>query len=297
MTSNRYLAIINPVAKSGAAARAEHAIQHQLGDLDVTYARTECPGHAALLAGQARNFDVVIAIGGDGTVHEVVEGLMQLDEPSRPAVAIIPYGSGNDTCRMIGLPIDPTTAIGRIKTNQQRTFDLGICNGSYFVNSFSVGIDAQTVVKTIEIKEATGRSGMLLYGQALLGIILREMRPTLIEVTVEGETTRKETLLNAVTNGQTYGSGFRMNPTALPDDGTLTLSHIAWMPRHRVFVCIPRLLRATHPALNEYETREITHCRIASVDGQPLIAQMDGEVMRDATFDIKVDPQAIRFIV
>ena len=295
--SPQYLAIINPVAKSGAAARAIDGIRQGLSSLDVTYLETEYPRHAIELAAEAEGYSVVIAIGGDGTVHEIVNGLMRLDADKRPALGIIPCGSGNDTCRMIGSPLDVGAAIHTIARNNQRSFDVGLCNDTYFVNSFSLGIDALTVERTRRLKEETGRSGMLLYGQALLGIILNEMRPTVLDVTIDGNTHRHRVLLNAITNGQTYGSGFRINPMAKPHDGTLTLSHIDWMPRLRVLSYIPRLLRATHTTIPEYQSREITACTISDVSDKLITAQIDGELLKERTFEVEVRPQAINFVV
>jgi YegS/Rv2252/BmrU family lipid kinase len=295
--STRYLAIINPAARSGQAARLRSAIKEKLSALDVTYRETEGPGDAIDLAAQSAGFDVVIAIGGDGTVHEIVNGLMRIEEDRRPALAVVPLGSGNDTCRMIGAPTDIDEAIEVIGCDRRRPFDLGRCNDRFFVNSFSIGIDALTVTKTTKIKEETGRSGMLLYGQALLQIILFELKPTVLDITVDGVTRRREVLIHTVTNGHTYGGGFKINPSAKPDDGTLTLSHIRWMPMLKVLRSLPALLRGTHPKIDEYDVTEIVSCRFESADGRMCTAQIDGELMEGRSFEIEVRPHALRFVV
>ncbi|MCL2492268.1 MAG: acylglycerol kinase family protein, partial [Coriobacteriia bacterium] len=104
MATTRYLAIINPAARSGEAAQIATEIKEKLSDLDITYIETSAPEEAIEIASTAADFDVVIAIGGDGTVNEIANGLMRIEEDKRPALAIIPVGSGNDTCRMIGSP-------------------------------------------------------------------------------------------------------------------------------------------------------------------------------------------------
>jgi YegS/Rv2252/BmrU family lipid kinase len=294
--SIRYLAIVNPMSKSGKTEMLLADIKTKLSNLDVTYQETTHPQHAIDLAAGAMDYDAVIAIGGDGTIHEIVNGLMRIDETARPALAVIPCGSGNDTCRMIGSPLTIDEAIEVIKTGGRKTFDLGLCNETYFVNSFSIGIDAHTVARTRDLKEKTGRSGMLLYGQALLGIILRNMMQTSIEITVHETTENREVLLLAFTNGQTYGGGFRINPLAQPDDGTLTMTRIDSMSRSRVLSCIPSLLRATHLSRHEVWTQEVTHITCASADGQSLIAQIDGELIKGRIFRIEVRPHAFEFI-
>jgi len=293
----RYLAIVNLTARSGYVARAIDDIKEKLSHLDVTFEQTQYGGHAVQLSASSAEFDVVISIGGDGTIHEIINGLMRIEQSERPALALLPCGSGNDSCRMVGSPLAVDQAIEAITRNKQRAFDIGACNEIYFVNSFSVGIDALTTERTKKLKKETGRSGMLLYGQALLEIILKHMHPTVLDTVIEGSTERYQVLLCAVTNGQTYGAGFRINPMAKPDDGTLTLSRIDWMTRLRVLLYLPRLLRATHTTLAQYHWQEITACTITGTENELLVAQVDGELIKERTFEIEVRPQAIRFVV
>jgi len=295
--STRYLAIVNPEARSGAARRLKVEIEQKLADLNVTYLETTAPLEAIELAEQGRDYDVVIAVGGDGTVHEIVNGLMRIGEDRRPALALIPVGSGNDTCRMIGSPTDIDEAIAVLRRNTSKTFDLGKCNDEFLVNSFSIGIDALTVARTLKIKEETGRSGMLLYGQALIQIILFELEATRLDVAIDGVVQQRGVLVYTVTNGRTYGGGFKINPSAKPDDGTLTLSYIEWMPTLKTLTKIPPLLRGTHPKLKEYSVEEVTAVTFTSSDGSKLIAQIDGELLEGRSFAIEVRPSALRFIV
>ena len=297
MTPLRYLAIINPAAKGGNAAFVGADVVKRLSALDITSVETSCPGDGLFLTAQSQDYDVVIAIGGDGTVHEVANGLMRIAEQNRPALSIIPCGSGNDSCRMAGIPLDIEAATQVLTANNQHWFDLGVCNETYFTNSFSAGLDARTVAKTIDLKQKTGRSGMVLYGQALIDTIFHDMHPSIIDIDTGDGVHRREVLLCAITNGQTYGAGFRINPTARPDDGTLTLSHIDWMSRMRVLGCIPRLLRATHVEIPEYRVSEIVSCTLTAEDDQPLIAQMDGEILKERTYRIEVRPRSLRLVV
>ncbi|MCL2818853.1 MAG: diacylglycerol kinase family lipid kinase [Actinomycetia bacterium] len=297
MSPTRYLAIVNPAARSGAARDTARQIEEKLTDLDVTFVNTEYPRHAVELAAASHPYDVICAIGGDGTIHEIVNGMMQIADGQRPCLGLIPLGSGNDTCRMIGSPTTIDEAIAVIRAGRTKAFDLGLCNETYFVNSFSIGLDALTVAATTKIKEETGRSGMLLYGQALIGTILFNLKPTVLDITIDGVTYRREVLLHTVTNGKTYGGGFRINPFAHPADGKLTMSRIEWMPALKTLTKIPSLLRATHHTLDEYETQEIESVTFSSVDGSELVAQIDGEILKGRTFAIEVRPFALRFVV
>ncbi|MCL2024485.1 MAG: diacylglycerol kinase family lipid kinase [Coriobacteriia bacterium] len=306
MPHSRYLFIVNPVAASGAAATRFEALASQRATLDHDVAFTEAPGHATEIAAHAHGYDVVVAFGGDGTTAEIVNGLMQIADEERPVLALLPCGSGNDSCRMAGVPLTIDAAFEVLRTGTPRSFDLGLCNDTYFVNSFSTGVDAQVVTRTHELKEATGHTGFALYGRALIDVILRNMKATIIEVTrkgsddrsdVDGAATRHDVLLCTVTNGQTYGSGFRINPSARPDDGTLTMSHIAWIPRWRVLSLLPALMRATHPRVKHYRVDEVIACTVTNVTDEPLVAQCDGEIVRERTFAISVRPQALRILV
>ena len=124
------------------------AVQEILRNESVDYVTTSRPAHAVEIASNAASYETVIVIGGDGTVHEVINGLMTIDAENRPLLALVPSGSGNDSCRMAGIPLDIAEALTTILTGQLKAFDLGKCNDTYFLNSCSVGIDALVVAKT-----------------------------------------------------------------------------------------------------------------------------------------------------
>ena len=150
MSSARTLLIVNPAARHGETAKLVPVIDKLLQDHPHDTAITAHTGHAAELARAAADCDLVIAAGGDGTVHEVLNGLMTIPEESRPALAVLPTGSGNDTRRTLGIPEELTEAVLVIGTGERKRFDVGLCNGIYFNNSFAAGLDAKVTAKAVE---------------------------------------------------------------------------------------------------------------------------------------------------
>lgn len=134
------LLIVNPAARHGETRTMLPAIEQLLeGVLPHETVLTSGPGHARHLAAEAAGRELVVAVGGDGTVHEVLNGIMQIPEASRPALGIIPTGSGNDTRRTYGIPSEIPQAALVLASGERRSFDVGVCNGLYFNNSFAAG--------------------------------------------------------------------------------------------------------------------------------------------------------------
>src|SRR5215210_1213678 len=142
--------ILNPMADMGNAwrvARDLRSITEQHGDVD--WSGTVYPGHAIQLARQAGegSYDMVIAMGGDGTVHEVINGLMQVSENRRPVLGVVPVGSGNDFAHSISVAKNSNEALTHALTGDTSTIDLGLMtdeNGrkEYFDNTLGIGFGA-----------------------------------------------------------------------------------------------------------------------------------------------------------
>ncbi|MFR1640981.1 MAG: acylglycerol kinase family protein [Eggerthellaceae bacterium] len=131
MHLGKTLLIANPVSQNGkgarAAARAEELLRRSLGD-GLHAVLTESEGHAVELAARAGGFDAVVVLGGDGIVHEAANGLMRLPGPDRPALGLIPVGSGNDA-RTLGMAGDVERACAQLLSAQAHPADLGVVSG------------------------------------------------------------------------------------------------------------------------------------------------------------------------
>ena len=245
----RTLIIANPAAQSGygevIAERLQRFLRmyfHDLGTFDLV--RTERPRHAVELAAGARGFDTVLALGGDGVIHEVANGLMQQPEGKRPALGLVPVGSGNDYARTLGIDDWRGEHFDRLLLCERVRMDVGRVHGfcgtdggdnaaepageftEYFVETCSFGLDAAIAHGTVELRRKTGLRGALLYGASGLDQFGLRFRHFPARVKLDGrDLGRLRALLFAMQIGPTYGSGFRVCPEADPRDGLLDICY------------------------------------------------------------------------
>ena len=165
----RTLIIANPTAQRGngrhAASVAFDLMSEWMGTEAVTLAFTERPSHATQLASEAHasSYDTIIALGGDGVVHEVVNGLMKLAPQDRPRFGLIPVGSGNDYARTLGMSECVPDAVVQFLEATEATFDVGKCNDEFFAETLSFGLDAAIALDTVQRRMRTGEQGTILY--------------------------------------------------------------------------------------------------------------------------------------
>lgn len=302
---SRYLIIVNPAAASGRTAKLVPTMHELFADTDYELQTSASPGHSVELVTERvvpEETTVVIAVGGDGTVHEVVNGLMSFDAGVRPALGIFSGGSGNDAARGFGIPKTPAEAAVVLRAEYARGFDIGRVNDRYFAGSFSIGLDALVVAKTIEYKASKGWSGSRLYYSALLNVIATQLKPIGLDISYHDEQDAEHTLhanvlLSATTNGKTYGGGIAINPSARPDDGVLTLSWVDSLSVPATLMRLPLIVAGKHENLRVYHSDHISSARLSSSSGQPLAAQTDGELFTDTHFEVSALPDALRVIV
>lgn len=297
MTTPRRLVILNPTSRLGSSKAMAPIIRARLNVSDGDYAMTTRPGEAEEIAAAAGDYDVVVACGGDGTVHEVVNGLMSIPAEQRPVLAIVPTGSGNDTCRTTHIPLDVAAACDVVLADHRHRFDLGKCSGVYFNNSMSVGLDALVSVKSELWKKRLSLAGIPLYGFTALDVIINDLAPFKITMTIDGgEPFTGEYFIVAVTNGPTYGSGMAVNPHAVPDDGKLTVAMVTPVSKLATFGLFGKLLGGTIDSAPNYSWRNFSSLTV-HVHGGPVARGTDGEVDYGDSFEITAEPGAIEMIV
>jgi YegS/Rv2252/BmrU family lipid kinase len=294
--TQRHLIIVNPQAMHGETAKLTPVIERLLGSIPHDMVETTSPGHAVELAAAASGYDVVVAVGGDGTVHEVLNGLMRHPVETRPALGVLPTGSGNDTCRTLGIPFDVSEATLTLATGEQVRFDVGECNGIYFNNSFAAGLDAKVTAKAVEYKVTKKRSGMWLYLSALLHVLLNDLAPFDISLGFDGEPpSPATTLIIAVTNGPTYGGGFKITPGADPHDGLFDVCMIDPLGLLEALRRLPFVIAGKHTKMKVVHMSR--HASAVIDSGVPLPAQLDGEVLLENRYEIAMHPGAIACVV
>jgi YegS/Rv2252/BmrU family lipid kinase len=268
--------ILNPAAGRGASLRALdpvcRALRAQGWAMDV--ARTERPGHGTELAAQAAQAGAryVIAVGGDGTVHEVANGL--LGTHSDAALGVVPIGSGNDFAKLVGVyRHDPARAIARLVTARPQRFDAGRVLDEWFVNSMGFGF-GPAVVRTRNAMP--GLRGFLSYLVPVLRTFA-SFRAPLFDVRATGFAERGYMMMVEVCNGTTAGGSYRFAPDADPTDGKLDVCLIRRVSLPRFLLAIPRVMRGTHAKMREVALVRTAELVIRSPDG-PLLLHLDGEL-------------------
>jgi len=296
MSLGKTLLIINPAARHGETKKLAPVIEQLLQNVSHDTVFTEHMGHAATIASSAGSYDTVVAAGGDGTVHEVLNGLMTHDPANRPALGLIPTGSGNDTRRTIGVPSDVTEAALVLATGERHRFDVGVCNGVYFNNSFAAGLDAKVTAKAVELKVTKHRDGLWLYLSALLHVLFNELGSFELDIAFDGQpATSHDTLIVAVTNGPTYGGGFYITPDALPDDGQFDVCMIDPLSLPGALMRLPFVVFGKHTNMKPVHMSR--HSSLVIECDRPLPAQIDGEVLLERRYEITMLPGAIECIV
>lgn len=267
-------------------------MRHRLADAGIAFdeAVTTGPGEAIGIAERAAaGYDGVVAVGGDGTVHEVVNGLMRAG--GRAALGVVPLGSGDDFAKL--LANDP---VSRLSNGSSRPFDVGLIScGSgtrYFANGMDIGFGAHGARNVARVPRfLTG------FGAYLAALLLTMIRYPQLRVRLQLDDAppfELTTAMTAVMNGTTFGGSFRVCPGARPDDGWLDLLLVDAVSRLEILQLVPKILRGTHAG--DPRLRLVRAARVAIESDIPLLVEADGEIaFQDATrLEIRLLPAALR---
>lgn len=300
---NRLLLIGNPASKSGKGAaaikKAAAYLRRELGEGSVDVVETQAPGHAVRIAAASRGYDVVAALGGDGVVHEVANGLMTISPECRPVLGLLPMGSGNDYARSLGVSFTLRESLRQLLQSRIETVDVGKCNDEYFVETLSFGLDAAIAADTMERRKRTGRSGLALYAASGFDQLFHHLRSYGFTAQLKGCSTRNldgEAFLFAVNLGKTYGGGFKVCPEASLTDGFFDVC-IA-RPPLSVPVAAGLFMLAKegrHTGFKQIEQYRITGATIDFED-EPKV-QLDGESITGRHFEVSLLPRSLNVLI
>ncbi len=296
--------ILNPMADMGNAwriARDLRSITEQHGGVD--WSGTVYPGHAIDLAKQAgeQGYDMVIAMGGDGTVHEVVNGLMKIPEEKRPILGVVPAGSGNDFSHSINASRIPTEALVRALDGEASTVDLGVMTDGdgrkeYFDNTLGIGFGA---VVTIRSHKLPVLRGFLMYLTAVIQTIILDHNPMRMQIETDDQKWEDSVIYLVICNGPREGGGFLIAPEAKIDDGLLHYAMITNVSRPMMLRIVPEVMKGTH---GRFKQVRLGSCKKFSLTAdRPLYIHADGEIfsgpgtdLRRASFEIL--PNALKVV-
>jgi diacylglycerol kinase (ATP) len=296
--------ILNPVADMGNSWRVANDLRPILAEYgQADWSGTVYPTHATELARQAgeQGYKRVIAIGGDGTVHEVVNGLMQLPKSKRPVLGVVPVGSGNDFAHAAGIPLQADHAMNHALHAAASPIDIGRItdeNGreEYFDNTLGIGFDA---VVTIRSHKLPLLRGFVMYLTAVLQTIIVNHQPVFMKIRSEHESWEQSTIMFTLCNGPREGGGFLVAPDAITNDGLLHYVTIGKVSRAMMLRLVPEVMQGTHGRFKQ--VRMGTCKKLSIVSDKPLYIHADGEIYTSfgsklQKVDFELLPKAIRVV-
>lgn len=297
------LVIANPAAHSGAGEKGARFAEDFLRSYAAAtegfeVVRTSASGDAVGIAECAGAFDSVVALGGDGVIHEVVNGLMRVPEDARPKLGVIPMGSGNDFARTLGMKRnDAEGALAQLVRGHARSCEVGRVNGVHFMQTLSFGLDAAIALDTTKKRaEGTAQEGEELFVRSALRILSSTKSGYRVSAAFDGEPAAElSTVVFAVQVGPTYGGGFRICPNADPADGLLDVCYSVKLPGTPRILGLLGLARfGAHTGSSVVELRRIRHAELRFDDEPPC--QVDGEELCGREFTVDVVPAALKVI-
>ena len=292
---NRVEIVFNPNAGRGRAATLARDVASRLSARGMAAATSTIGEFLAEGGTIARGCDIVVALGGDGTVRAIVEGLAARFAERSPPVAMLAMGTANLIARHLALPwgegVGIDLLLDAIDAGQTRGVDLPLANGRPFLLMCSIGFDAQVVHEVAARR--TGPISKLNYLPAFARSMM-EFRKDELEVRADGKLVfGPAPALVIVANAAEYGTGFSLNPTATSDDGTLDLT--IFDAGHRKHL----LSTAFHAVTNQISDGAAIVMTAKQIDitGDAAPAQVDGEAFGYVPVHIGLLPYRQRFIV
>ncbi len=282
--------VLNPAADKGRSGDRREFVSRFLQERGVAkvWHVTQGPGHASSIVSGLPDGALVVAVGGDGTVHEVAAACVGRDL----IMGVLPLGSGNDYVKALGVGTDLGRALEVLVRGKVRTVDAGEVNGVRFNNGLGIGFDAEVAAGVVEAPAYLGGTGRYMWS---VGRLLWGFRCHEAFLRLDGRVVETETILVAVALGTTYGSMFRLAPAARLDDGLFDVVWSEEVNRAEVIGLIPAALGGTllrRPKVHWARAREVE----VDLAGE-VPAHVDGEILPPTrAFRARVLPGALRVV-
>ncbi len=292
-SDERYLVVVNPVGRGGHAQRQGIWLLNKLRRMGIEHEAlfTEKAGHAQeLVANWVDVVDVVVAVGGDGTVNEIINGIMNSTRSLR-RLAVFPSGTADDFARNMNIPRDRDKALKVLLGDGEKTIDLMRVNDRFAGVTVGIGLDAEIAYRSYQSKHLR----LLAYWYHGLSMLFQPMPRSRLAVTVGGERLEGDFLLVVAGNAGSYGRYMKMMPRARMDDGVINLATFDMMNRFKTLLLFGMSIGGKHTwarQMNEYDAREIT---IECLDD--VYAQFDGEAQifpKGQVLNMSVEPGAMK---
>lgn len=299
--------IINPLSGNGKMSRSwshwAKALQKS-GISSFDYAFSRHPGHATELVreGIKKGFRLLVAVGGDGTAHEVLNGMLSQSDcpPDDLVLAVLPTGTGNDWIRSYGIPTRLPDWIRMLQMGNTRLQDIGLitCQRNqetrkrYFLNVAGLAFDANVVQYLASRPE---RNNQLRYLRSVVKCLAGFRAPEAI-IHIDDQLFTGRFFTINIGKGRYSGGGMQLVPQAKPDDGRFAITLAESLTKREVVLNIHKLYNGrigTHPKIKTLHGKKI---KIEGV-AEPIPVEADGEFLGESTVEVDILPQAIRILV
>jgi diacylglycerol kinase (ATP) len=305
MTKSYTKVIVNPAAGANSTQRKWPGIRSCLKSIGLAFdfQFTEGKGHGIELAKAAagEGYSCLVAVGGDGTVHEVANGILQTPNASETTLGVVCTGTGSDLSRTLGIPHDCYQACDSLTSNRRMVIDVGSVKYSvkgqpsqrYFVNSAGIGIDAAVVAATEKLPKYFGGTIPYLVGLVRSFIGYRNKQVTFRIGTGPDEKAR--VLSMVIANGRYFGGGMQIAPDAKVDDKLFDIVIIKDFSKIELIRNISKVYKGTHLSHPKIRLEKDTGITIESTER--FLLHADGEVLGEGPVSFSLLPHALNLVV
>lgn len=296
--------IVNPVAGAKTTYRKWPVINEllQSGGMSFEYQYTEGTGHAIELAREATasGYQFVVAVGGDGTVNEVANGILQARDSSEATIGIISTGTGGDFIRTAGITRDYIKASSCLHGAERRMIDVGVVDFTknnqpsrrYFINSAGVGFDAQAIEAASRLPKIFG--GTVPYVLGLLKSVI-SYRNKLLEVCFNDRCEQRKVLTMVMANSCYFGGGMCIAPNADIYDGVFDVVCVGDVGKIDLLKTFPKIYKGTHITHPLVKIERSSHVEIKSAD--KVFIEADGEFLGECPASFRIIPAALSLAI
>lgn len=249
--------------------------------------------------------DVILAVGGDGTINEIVNGIVRefTDISLMPAIAVVPFGTGNDLARTINAGNNYATLIEKINNDDYIIADVasatylnhrGEQNSRYFINTCDIGLGPSVILKANRFaKKFPGTMAYIMSAVATMFAPPKiNVRLTTDDFTVEGPMS-----VMCVANGKYFGGGFGISPYSKIDDGLLDIVYIKKLSFPKFMAQLNKVRQCKFVFADKIFYRKTTFCRIESIAKDQIDLELDGELVGTTPLEVKILTSSLKIFV
>ncbi|MDA3814368.1 MAG: diacylglycerol kinase family lipid kinase [Candidatus Cloacimonetes bacterium] len=297
MRDKRWFFIVNSTAGRGKTGKKISKLVTSINEhkLDFEIELTKAPQHAIQLAKDAikKGFHNIISVGGDGTLNEVVNGVMHSGKADEVNVGIIPAGGGNDFAANFKLTSNIDKGVDLLMKFNLRKIDVGKIEDKYFINALGIGFDARVAIVSNKIKYLNGLPRYLLAViKALVSLKMVEA-----EIIMDTGKINNPFLLLSIGNGLSTGGGFLLTPEARVDDGLLDICLINKVNRRRVLSLLPAAIKGKHLKEPEVVIHQSRKIEVITKNSLPIYYDGELPILKDPLhFTVELLPKKLNLI-